>query len=92
MEPKEILIRARKLIQNSKNWCKGSFEVNSAYCATGSLFAAGIDGWGPYMDHPSYRALAKAMNVPVGEVCVFNDGHAHEEVLAAFDRAIKSFD
>jgi hypothetical protein len=91
MKPKEILIQAKKLIQNPKNWCKGTFEVNSAYCAAGSLFAAGIDGWGSYTGHPAYRALAKAMQVPIGEVCRFNDSHTHEEVLAAFDRAIESF-
>jgi hypothetical protein len=96
MSPKEILIRARKLIEKPENWVRGHFYSGSAYCAVGSLFAAGIDYMGTYTQNPAYLALAKAMSVTAtvipGNVSRWNDDHTHAEVLAAFDCAIASFD
>ena len=92
--PKEILIRARKLIENPENWIQGAFSKGGAYCAVGSLFAAGIDISGPYTESPAYQALEKAMGLdhtpPAGRVSYWSDSHTHAEVLAAFDRAIES--
>jgi hypothetical protein len=93
MEPKEILIRARKLIDHPDKWIKGMFTFGGGYCAVGALFKAGIDRCGIEWDkNPAYLALVKSTGTEPGEVGRFNDTHTHAEVLAAFDRAIASLD
>jgi len=87
MEPKEILIRARKLIEDPEHWGQGAFLQDGKYCATGALIAVGDRAPGT----PAYQALYNAIDY-IGQVCSWNDTHTHTEVLAAFDRAIASFD
>jgi len=89
MEPREILIRARKLIQDPKNWIQEHFYHNGAYCGSGALIAAGLTG--AFSGNPAYESLRKAAKTNE-QFCTFNDTHTHAEVLAAFDRAIASFD
>jgi hypothetical protein len=91
MEPKEILIKARKLIEDPENWIQGRFYHEGAYCGVGALVAAGAStSEQPLESHPAYTRLLKVLNYP--SFTVFNDTHTHTEVLEIFDRAIASFD
>lgn len=89
MKPKKILIDARKLIKDPKHWGQRHFYQNGRYCGSGALIGAGLSG--PFSGNPAYEALRKAAET-IEQFCTWNDTHTHAEVLAAFDRAIASFD
>ena len=81
---KEILIAARKRIENPENWFgNGSYpqEGEIKECALVALTRIS----NRLGDAPSYKLLSKSMD---GGIIHFNDSHTHAEVLAAFDRAI----
>lgn len=79
---KRLLMEARKLIASPDHWCQGSYNTKGGRrCAVGAL--AAIDGGD--IDQ-SYELLLAEMGG--GAVSAFNDTHTHEEVIAAFDRAI----
>lgn len=105
MNTVEILKAARAKITNPENWTQGWFAKNehgdrllgvspaaTCYCSLGAVEAVtGVeyaeDGW-PW---DVSRALSVAMggNSNFG-IASYNDNHTHEDVLAAFDRAIAS--
>jgi hypothetical protein len=93
---KDILIKAREIISDEKNWTqkaqardKDGHEVSYlrpwavCFCSVGAVERASIG-------HPR-RALA-ALDFLSGEICSniaeFNDTSSHAEVLAMFDKAI----
>lgn len=85
----ELLRAARSRIVDIGKWGQtSSFDsrITSGECAWMALRAAGMHG---AICDVADRALARAMG---GLHCVdiwnFNDSHMHEDVLAAFDRAI----
>ncbi len=95
MDAKEVLERAKKLIENPVNWIKHAnardahgYAVNArsedavCFCMMGALFHAGSLG----IDDP-YWALRAVLHEGIVE---WNDhpNRTHAEVLAAFDRAI----
>ena len=88
MEPKELLIRARKLIDDPKHWGQGHFAKNGRLCGSGALLGAGFEG--SFLGNPAYEALRKAAGTKK-QFCIWNDAHTHAEVLDVYDRAIASF-
>lgn len=95
MNAKEILLKARKLIELPENWTRNRSARNK-------------DGIGVEHDHPDackfcmlgaiwsvagYNSDAEEIlrkQTPVGSISTFNDDSAHEMVLKAFDDAIAS--
>lgn len=105
MTPAEILRAARAKIAEPEHWTKGEYVLfNEAdepdrWCAVGSIYAVDPEV-GNDPEHPSLRALVVALRgVYEGlasepsetSVLNFNDSAntSHEDVLAAFDRAIE---
>ena len=95
---KQLLIAARKLIENPKNWTKRSFARTRSgkvtynthpeackFCAEGALIRAQRDFAGE-VDLAVY-ALEKHVGLDV-YLTHFNDSHTHQEVLNVFDQAI----
>ena len=76
-----VLTTARALISKPENWIKAAYEKGAAFCASGAMAKAGQSLY--YFN--AYELLRKEMG---GGILRFNDSHTHEEVLAAFDRAI----
>lgn len=92
---KQILIEARERISKKENWTQRSMardadgnEVNSGsleatcWCSLGAIAscAKNCDDM-----EDAYHKLIDATGFNVAE---FNDTHTHEQVLAAFDKAI----
>lgn len=89
MTAKEQLIKARAVIESPENWAKSVRELDGRKtCALGALRRVGE----AVIGSPIHRALsAECADAPIpGLIASFNDTHTHEEVLAAFDRAIAS--
>lgn len=96
----EVLTCARELIADPKHWTKDTLARNSAglvvdvnspdacqYCSMGAIIkcAPSTDMRG--VDYTAMDALSRVVVVPVP---AFNDRDAttHDDVLAAFDKAI----
>jgi hypothetical protein len=101
MMTKEILIRARKLIEKPERWAKRTYGLyGGPCCAEGALMRVVR----PEEYRDALRALlaaacpnAEALSYPYlhglsAAVTKWNDSHTHAEVLAAFDRAIEACD
>lgn len=81
---KEVLVAARILIQDEKNWCqKLMSDCEGRHCALGAIFAAAKD-----INTVSqvWEKLQDVMGQSVGD---YNDSHSHTQVLAMFDKAIQ---
>lgn len=92
---KQILIEARERISKEENWTKGTmardtngYEVGArdpkatCWCSLGAIRAATNEGWAD----AAYRGFEAVVgNLTIVE---FNDFSTHEQVLAAFDKAI----
>lgn len=89
-----ILTDARAVIADEEHWTQGrsardahgvlvSPQSDKArrWCMSGAMIKAGTTG----DDSSEWGALKRQC---AGVVPIFNDTHTHEEVLAAFDRAI----
>jgi hypothetical protein len=77
----EHLKAARALIATPDKWCKVYLtDAGGRHCMIGALEAVGR-GW------PAARAALMAAN-NIDSVILFNDDSTHEQVLAAFDKAI----
>jgi hypothetical protein len=91
MTTKEILIAARKRIEDPKNWVKGQLRDGDAVCALGALYEVAPDR--SSLQSPVYLAYEALTNLIPGaapQLGNFNDQHTHAEVLALFDRAIEA--
>lgn len=97
----EILRRARSLISKRENWLQGDFIKGDAMCASHALTIAAyeITADSGCADDSRWRAIGAVISALHGVTAIesgskritimeFNDTHNHEEVLAAFDRAI----
>jgi hypothetical protein len=96
MTTKECLIAARKRIEDPKHWTRGSYFDTVAYCAIGCIRASFLDD--PYEqihreDFIVYADALRKLSIAANteEIVHWNDApeRRHEEVLAAFDRAIQ---
>jgi hypothetical protein len=80
---------ARKLIETPDKWCKGSMELDGAFCAIGACLKA-VGGSAPWdkMVIALQQALQQAG--PCASVALWNDAltTTHTDILALFDRAI----
>lgn len=94
MTPLEVLKKARELIADPTRWAQGDYErpgpCGTRFCMLGAVY--NVDGYTD-VGKEAANLLAKALCTPLRrtEVVTFNDtaGRKHEEVLAAFDKAIK---
>jgi len=88
MTTREILIAARKRIEDPNDWGKARGEYPSEAGKITIVNACWLDGtdWSERRDaHSALRA-----QIPEGGYLAdFNDNHTHDEVLALFDRAIE---
>jgi hypothetical protein len=92
----EVLRSARELITDRKNWTQGHFvrvreDGGECFCAEGAidrvLYLADVEtNWREF-----YRPLRTVIGSPYHSIVLWNDqdGRTHEEVLAAFDKAIE---
>lgn len=102
MTPKQILIEARELISDPKRWAQGAPARNArgisvsvvdekaqSFCSFGAIYrSANMEDWTETL----YKAHGFLQDEMCGKILDYNDTHTHEEVLAAFDRAIASCD
>ena len=81
-----ILIRARALIADEKNFCQSGWGWDGRMCAVHAIFkAATMPHWSCWDDSHAVCFLSQLCKVPLH---FFNDRHTHAEVLALFDRGI----
>lgn len=100
MTPKEVLIAARALISDPGKWTRGDYAIDkdgktvsvlsqdaTCWCALGAIRKAGHY----YCDRnePALFLERAIFGEKIDFIDVFNDSHTHEEVIAAFDRAIE---
>lgn len=94
MKTSEQLKQAKLLIATPDKWTQGKFVDQGKICASEAI-ARTTEGRanhhsGDYMSCEAYKILEEAMGIKTSfAVSNFNDSHTHEEVLAAFDRAIE---
>jgi hypothetical protein len=94
MTTKEVLIKARKLIEKPEAWCQGNYRHFNAngdavrWCPKGSLMEITCR-LSVVSFSDALGTLERALGAP--KVAVWNDtpGRTHDEVLALFDRAIR---
>ena len=83
-----ILIRARALIADERDFCQSGWGSDGKRCAVHAIFdAAGVPAnstltWDQI---PAINLLVQLCKVPLH---FYNDRHTHAEVLALFDRGI----
>ena len=103
MTEKELLVKARALIENPKTWIQGHGAEDSAgleiaavspdavsFCAIGALDRACFNLRVGFCSIVATAALQRLDGMVDNELGFWNDalGRTHDEVLAAFDRAI----
>lgn len=97
LTPLEILIKARALIADPKNWTNGHYardkdgnpvdhrsEEATCFCSKGAfnrVLPSDYRHW-----NVAYNILTQFMD---GNVIYYNDSHTHDEVMSAWDHAIK---
>jgi hypothetical protein len=97
MKTKKILIEARKVIEDPKNWTQfvGARDINGRAKSANSELACKWCALGAIekvcLDYTSWKKTVNHLRKIVGpfSVAKFNDSHKHEEVLELFDKAIK---
>jgi hypothetical protein len=81
-----VLIRARALIVDEKNFQQSGWGGNGRFCAVHAIFeAAAAPSWANWDDVPAVCFLTQLCKVPLH---FYSDRHTHAEVLALFDRGI----
>lgn len=100
---KEVLIQARKKIEDPKNWCQVYAALNQAgnpvepdeltachFCAYGAIGSvAGLKNLKLKQETEKILGNAAQSLFKVGVITV-NDSMGHEAILKVFDKAIKS--
>lgn len=91
---KDVLIKARKLIENRENWWDGHSQhkqgKNCAITAIGKVCDAKYGIFHTTRHDEPCIALAEALQLDSAfRLTQWNDSSTHEEVLAGFDRAIQ---
>jgi len=81
-----ILIRARALIVDEKNFQQSGMGSDGRFCAVHAILEAGaVPDNVPFSKVPAVRFLSELCGQ---ELSYYNDRHTHAEVLALFDRGI----
>jgi len=94
---KSVLSAAKYKIADEKNWTRGTYARDalgqpiSPACSTAVCFCS-VGAISSVADrHDVFNEALKALHAAMGrDAFAYNDTHTHEEVLAAFDRAIKA--
>ena len=102
-QTREVLKRARELISDENNWCKGalsrdkngedvwvSTEHACSWCASGAIIYAAKELG---VSEKGRISIMDMMKIFIGRhqfLSQFNDNSTHAEVLAAFDRALEA--
>jgi hypothetical protein len=90
----KVLIVARSLIEIESDWCQHEERDDNRRCAVAAL----ADVTGELNEnHPALMALYEALPQSLRGnaehsmvlIAIFNDTHAHVQVIALFDRAIE---
>src|SRR5258708_19158454 len=84
---RDILIRARHLIEDRKDWCSNGMGdgVTTGRCAIHAINAA--QGVRP-SDFTTTQGFVENELLNCSHLGDFNDSHTHDEVLTLFDEAI----
>lgn len=91
----QILIDARKLIEDPSDWVCHAPNHAGENCAATAIWNADRHARGvtsaatDRASEEAERAFTLLGQVIGGDVPTYNDGHNHAQVLAAFDRAIE---
>jgi len=81
-----ILIRAKALIADEKNFCQSGWGYHGRRCAVHAIFdVAGVPENVCWDQVPAVKLLVQLCKVPLHD---FNDRHTHSEMLSLFDRGI----
>ena len=93
---KEILIAARAIIADEENWTQGAYAkdkdgMSSGVICSNAVCFCSIGAIRKITISP-FDAMAVLRNHMGDSIILFNDGHTHKEVLAAWDEAIASLD
>lgn len=101
MTPREILVKARALIEKPENWtrraaarremgidCSPVSHEAKCFCMVGAV--ANVTREELWIAKESEPAVERLLNKVCGRggIARFNDSHDHKDILAAFDRAI----
>lgn len=87
MTEHEVLVAARNLIADPKDWAQGNYDVDGGLCIVGAIAkAAGVSHGEAHMGHPATLTIDKVIGT--SGTARWNDTHSHTDVLAAFDKAI----
>ena len=102
METKEILIKARKLIEDEKNWGQRSYNHTNMYdeecfCSVGAISQVMFGRAKPnQLNEDEQKSVKKVLDqmvcpMGIGGVIKFNDSFMtdHKDVLKMFDRSIR---
>lgn len=104
MNPVEVLKKAREIIAKEENWAQHVFAANEKgesvpdyssdackFCSLGAISkAVGSDDEYHITNFVTYTNAKRLLMSAIDEhIAVFNDTHTHEEVIAAFDKAIE---
>lgn len=82
---REVLLAARKLIEDPQNWCCGQPYYPQECALTAVVHAGGsLKNETP---GGAYEILCRLAGVT--SLAAWNDTHSHADVLALFDRAIE---
>lgn len=95
---KDILIEAKRLIENPVQWLQGNgCDAQGRLCASYAILRAFVpeDRWGTIDPHSTQRMYAaQALEKVIGpaEIYEWNDNRrrTHQQVMRAFDRAIRT--
>lgn len=94
MKTLDVLIEAKKLIQNPENWIQGDYsnEQRTCFCSLGAIAKVeSVENW----DSDSRPAALLLRAVVADQLSKsynfagYNDTHTHSEVMEAFDKAIE---
>ena len=93
---KEILIAARAIIAEEKNWAQEAYakDKDGMFTGVGSSNAVCFCSIGAIrkITMEPFDAMGVLGSYMGGSIIAFNDTHTHKEVLAAWDEAIASLD
>lgn len=93
MKTSEILIKAKEVITDPKNWTQGKFARNAlgktacptdfdavCFCSLGALKRIGKSS--------SFHLQLRLNEAVGGSIVDYNDSHTHEQVMEVWDKAI----
>lgn len=92
MDTRDILVGARKILEDPAKWIKGDYERNGCYCLVGALTWSAEEE--PALDDAMARLQAEVRKRygRSHSIVMFNDAErtTHADVLSVLDLAIAS--